>query len=107
MNHAINHFHKTSKERNVEDSSEMEIADESIGSIFSKISNDELMEVLKKLPYGYRTVFNLYVIEGYNHREIAEVCNINEGTSKSQLSKAKAMLKELMIKNFCITDERK
>jgi RNA polymerase sigma factor (sigma-70 family) len=75
-------------------------------NIFSKLSNDELMGVLKQLPYGYRTVFNLYVIEGYNHREIAELCKINEGTSKSQLAKAKVMLKDMISKKFCITDER-
>ncbi len=107
VNHSINHFHKTSKERNFEDSSEIEIADESIGSVFSKISNDELMDVLRSLPYGYRTVFNLYVIEGYNHKEIGEMCKISEGTSKSQLSKAKVMLKDLVFKKCFITNERK
>lgn len=106
VNHSINHYYKTNKERKFEDSTEIDIPDESVGNIFSKLSSDELLGALKQLPYGYRTVFNLYVIEGYNHREIAELCNINEGTSKSQLAKAKAMLKELIIKKFCITDER-
>lgn len=106
VNHSINHYHKTSKEKWVEDSAEIEIADENAVAVFSKISNDELMEVLKTLPYGYRTVFNLYVIEGYTHKEIGELCSISEGTSKSQLAKAKAMLKELISKKYCVPNER-
>jgi RNA polymerase sigma factor (sigma-70 family) len=106
VNNSINHFHKTSKERTFEDVSEIELPDDSVGNIYSKISNEELLEVLKTLPYGYRTVFNLYVIEGYNHKEIGEICTISEGTSKSQLAKAKAMLKGLVLKKFCITDGR-
>jgi len=54
------------------------------------------------LPAGYRTVFNMYVFEDYTHREIAEILNFSENTSKSQLSKARAMLKkklnQIMIK---------
>jgi RNA polymerase sigma factor (sigma-70 family) len=57
---------------------------------------DELYELILTLPLGYRTVFNLYVIEGYNHIEIAKKLDINEGTSKSQLSKAKKMLQTLI-----------
>ena len=106
VNYSINHFHKTTSERNFEDVSEIELADENVGNVFSKISNDELLDILKTLPYGYRTVFNLYVIEGFNHKEIGEMCKISEGTSKSQLAKAKSMLKTLVVKKFCITDER-
>jgi len=93
VNYSINYFHKTSKERGFEDSAEIEIADNNMIDIISKISNDELLEELKRLPFGYRMVFSLYVIEGYSHKEIGELCSISEGTSKSQLSKAKAMLK--------------
>ncbi len=53
---------------------------------------EELMELLERLPTGYRTVFNLYAIEGYKHEEIAEMLGISENTSKSQLSRARAML---------------
>lgn len=52
-----------------------------------------LTQMIQKLPVGYRTVFNLYVIDGYNHKEIAELLNISESTSKTQLMKAKNMLK--------------
>ncbi|MCP2045748.1 sigma-70 family RNA polymerase sigma factor [Pontibacter sp. HSC-36F09] len=56
------------------------------------LAESELLELLRTLPAGYRAVFNLYAIEGYSHKEIADMLNITEGTSKSQLSKARAML---------------
>ena len=59
----------------------------------SNLRAEDLYTLIRKLPPGYRTVFNLYVIEGYSHKEIAEQLSISENTSKSQLSKAKAMLR--------------
>src|SRR5688572_8100290 len=59
---------------------------------FDDLAGEEIMQLLHELPAGYRTVFNLYAIEGYSHKEIAEMLNITEGTSKSQLSKARGML---------------
>ena len=56
------------------------------------LAEEELLELLRTLPAGYRAVFNLYAIEGYSHKEIADMLGITEGTSKSQLSKARAML---------------
>ncbi|MFD2515746.1 RNA polymerase sigma factor [Pontibacter locisalis] len=56
------------------------------------LAEGEIMELLHTLPAGYRAVFNLYAIEGYAHKEIADMLGITEGTSKSQLSKARAML---------------
>lgn len=54
----------------------------------------ELMELIKALPLGYRTVFNLYAIEGYAHAEIGELLGISESTSKSQLNRARNLLKQ-------------
>lgn len=54
----------------------------------------QLMYFIAELPIGYRTVFNLYAIEGYSHKEIAEKLGISEGTSKSQLSRAREILKK-------------
>lgn len=54
----------------------------------------ELMELVQSLPVGYRTVFNLYAIEGYSHQEIGELLGITESTSKSQLNRARNALKE-------------
>ncbi len=53
---------------------------------------DDLLALLAELPVGYRTVFNLYALEGFGHQEIGAMLGISEGTSKSQLSKARAML---------------
>ncbi len=64
--------------------------------IVSKLEEKDLMNLLAKLPVGYRTVFNLFVIEGYSHREIGKMLKIGESTSRSQLTKAKIKLKELI-----------
>jgi RNA polymerase sigma factor (sigma-70 family) len=67
-------------------------------SIEDELSGKELLEFITSLPDGYRTVFNMYVIEGYAHNEIATILNISEGTSRSQLFKAKAMMKQIIEK---------
>lgn len=54
----------------------------------------DLLSIVETLPLGYRTVFNLYAIEGYAHKEIAAMLNISEGSSKSQLSRARQWLQE-------------
>lgn len=61
------------------------------------IETEELFKILESLPTGYRTVFNLYAIEGYSHAEIASQLGISESTSKSQLHRARAMLQELIM----------
>jgi RNA polymerase sigma factor (sigma-70 family) len=60
----------------------------------TQLEAEELMELIQNLPAGYRMVFNLYAIEGYSHQEIGELLGISEGTSKSQLNRARAALKE-------------
>ena len=60
----------------------------------NKLSTSEILNLIIDLPVGYRTVFNLYIIEGMTHKEIAQLLNIAEGTSKSQLSKAKLLLQK-------------
>lgn len=66
--------------------------------IYGKIGAKELTAMVQNLPDGYRTVFNLYVMEGYKHREIAEMLSISENTSKTQLLKAKNMLRDRLEK---------
>ena len=66
--------------------------------IQSKFSGDDIQFLIDSLPDGYKMVFNLYAIEGYKHQEIAEMLGINEGTSKSQLSHARKMLQNQIIK---------
>ncbi|NWJ50174.1 MAG: sigma-70 family RNA polymerase sigma factor [Bacteroidetes bacterium] len=60
--------------------------------IISDITRNELMQIIAGMPPGYRTVFNLFAIEGYSHQEISELLQISEGTSKSQYSRAKSWL---------------
>ena len=72
------------------------VADE---QIIEKMSAEEIFRLITQLPVGYRTVFNLFELENKSHKEIAELLGINEGTSRSQLSKAKQMLQQLLIKN--------
>jgi len=62
--------------------------------IFSQLSQKEFLDLIQQLPKGYRTVFNLFVIEGYTHREIGKMLKISENTSKSQLSGAKRSLRK-------------
>ncbi|MFN8315006.1 MAG: sigma-70 family RNA polymerase sigma factor [Chitinophagales bacterium] len=59
-----------------------------------KLMKEDLMEMIQSLSTGYRTIFNLYVIEGYSHKEIAELLNVTEGTSKSQLARARYLLQK-------------
>jgi RNA polymerase sigma factor (sigma-70 family) len=61
------------------------------------MSAAEIFNLIVQLPVGYRTVFNLYEIEGMNHKEIAALMGISEGTSKSQLSKAKSLLQKMLL----------
>lgn len=67
-------------------------------SALDKLNSQELFDLILRLPEGYRAIFNLYEIEGFKHAEIAQKLGINIGTSKSQLSKAKAYLREMIIK---------
>lgn len=68
--------------------------------IVSDISARELLDEIGKMPDGYRTIFNMYVIEGYQHNEIAEILDITESTSRSQLKKAREYLVELIKNDF-------
>ena len=63
-----------------------------IPEVFSSLSEEELIKLISSLPDGYRMVFNLFAIEGFSHKEIGEILNIEESTSRSQLTKARKML---------------
>lgn len=72
--------------------------EDSFNNIESQFSVEDIQFLIDNLPDGYRMIFNLYAIEGYKHQEIASMLGINEGTSKSQLSHARKMLKEQIVK---------
>lgn len=65
-------------------------------AIIEQLSANELFDYIIKLPDGYRTIFNLYAIEGYTHTEIAEMLNIQESTSRSQYMRARRLLQEMI-----------
>jgi len=65
-------------------------------SVTSKLGYDELLKLVQKLPEAYRTVFNLFAIDGYTHEEIGEMLGINPGTSKSNLHKARQKLQKML-----------
>ncbi|MEN0047286.1 MAG: RNA polymerase sigma factor [Bacteroidota bacterium] len=94
INTALEHLRSKKrifKTEEIEPYEDLRVTDD---EIFSKLSVQELVGMISMLPTGYRIVFNMYVIEGYTHREIAESLDISVSTSKSQLFKAKAMLRK-------------
>jgi RNA polymerase sigma factor (sigma-70 family) len=72
---------------------ETEVSDD----VLDQLETRELMQLIHKLPDGYRMVFNLYAVEGYAHQEIAEMLQIEEVTSRSQLAKARKALQKMLI----------
>lgn len=89
-----NHLYVINEEITPEDSTEDELEVES-----EDYSYDEILEFVRSLPDRYQQVFNLYAIEGYSHQQISEMLQISVGTSKSNLSRAREKLKELIKKN--------
>jgi RNA polymerase sigma-70 factor (ECF subfamily) len=73
-----------------------------VSNALSKISEKELLNLIASLPEGYKTVFNLYVIEGYSHKEIATLLNCGESTSRSQLAKSRKALQAMVDKLYKI-----
>src|ERR1700693_6375128 len=73
----------------------VQVREESVPSI---VQAKQIVECIRMLPVGYRTVLNLYAIEGYSHREIGTMLEIEESTSRSQYTRAKAMLQDILIR---------
>lgn len=92
VNTAINYYKKRAKQFSDVQIEQAEVSDHEVESVIDKLSADELLGVIQKLPDGYRMVFNLSVIEGFTHKEIGTMLGISENTSKSQLSRARSVL---------------
>lgn len=90
INTSINHFYKRSKYE-THDMPEV-LADHHL-EIIDAMSLEDLIQVINDLSDGYRTIFNMYVIDGYSHEEIAEKLNISASASRSQLARAKNLLR--------------
>jgi len=99
VNTAITHYHKNLKHRYHIDIDEYVSVETGVTSFEEDFfTSDELFKVLNELPAGYRMVFNLYAVEGYKHKEIAEILSIDTNTSKSQYSRAKAVIRDKLEK---------
>lgn len=106
VNNAINYYHKFLKYRyhdDINESYDIESDDNFYNE--STFTYDELLQIINDLPIGYRTIFNMYAIEGYKHKEISEMLNISENTSKSQYHRAKKILQERLAKIKTYRDE--
>ena len=95
VNTAIDHYRKNAKRPNlVEINNAVHEAD--MQDVVSDMSAQEILEMIQRLSPAYRTVFNLYVVEGYSHKEVGKMLGISEGTSKSNLAKARAKLQQMI-----------
>lgn len=98
VNTAIEHFRRKRYMMPVTEREENTIEGKYL-SVLDSMAARDIMALVQELSPGYRTVFNMYVVEGYTHKEIADMLGISEGTSKSQLSRAKVILQD-MVKQF-------
>src|ERR671921_232002 len=102
----INHLKKNKKFNESVDiihATGVQVREESIPSI---VQAKQIVECIRLLPLGYRTVLNLYAIEGYSHKEIATMLDVEESTSRSQYTRAKQMLEDILIKKNIIHPSR-
>jgi RNA polymerase sigma factor (sigma-70 family) len=96
VNSALQKYRRRYRLHAVVDIESTVLEDHYHGDIVSQISMKELLHMVQQLTPAYRTVFNLYVFEGYKHREIAELLGVSEGTSKSNLSDARSVLQRMI-----------
>ncbi len=98
VNNAIDYYRKNLKRKteHIDDSFDLS-SDEA--DALSQCSEKEILEAVQQLPDSYRAVFNLFAIEGYSHKEIGEILEINESTSRSNLVKARVKLKDYLMSN--------
>ncbi len=106
VNTAIDHFRKyknkfnLEEEGNIEDEASFHNELEENDSVYSKIKSADILEAMETLSPAYKMVFNLYAIENFTHKEVAEILNISSGTSKSNYAKAKAKIKIVLENKF-------
>ncbi len=93
VNTSIEYFRKKTNLFSITEKEDLVVEDSSLNAL-DRLAEKDIILLVQELSPGYRTVFNLYAIEGYSHKEIGTMLNINEGTSKSQLARAKSILKK-------------
>ena len=98
VNTSLDHLRRNKQlTQSIDQSNENHSALQTDADAFSRLSAKELMAIIQQLPAGYRSVFNLYAIEGFSHKEIGTMLNIAESTSKSQYLRAKASLQKMLL----------
>jgi RNA polymerase sigma-70 factor (ECF subfamily) len=100
INTAMENFRRSSNFLLFDNDAKMESVQVKYQHIIEELNTKDLLAMVQSLTPQYRTVFNLYAIEGYSHQEIAQKLNISEGTSKSNLSRARDMLKKKIEKEI-------
>jgi RNA polymerase sigma factor (sigma-70 family) len=97
INKALEQYRKNKSLRNLNEAVKLrQAADDFEVKVLQKLALEDLLAKIQQLPVGYRTVFNLYAIEGYTHKEIGELLHISAGTSKSQYSRARNLLADIL-----------
>jgi RNA polymerase sigma factor (sigma-70 family) len=95
-NTAIDHWRRSLKGNQFLRIDALTVQDQPLDSSYPSINCSDIMNLVSKLPAGARMIFNLYALEGYSHKEIAERLKISEGTSKSQVNRARQLLQEYL-----------
>ena len=99
-------FIRKNKSMYLEVDIEMADREPDYSTLGNELEAQDLMKLVQQLPVGYRTVFNLYAIEGYSHQEIAEELGVSVNTSKSQLSRARALLQKQLLKTEAVLNKK-
>lgn len=94
VNSSIEHFRKKSLQLSKVSGKEEDTIEDADTTALDNLAERDIISLIQQLSPGYRTVFNLYVVEGYSHKEIADLLGISEGTSKSQLARARSILQK-------------
>ncbi len=107
VNEALTYLRKNKKLKMNVDIDNLAYDIPSNNPIGEQLNEKELLKMIQRLPIGFRTIFNMYAIEGYSHKEIANQLGISEGTSKSQYSRARIHLQNMLITNASSTRSMK
>lgn len=96
----LTHFRRTEKKVHNHQRELCHLIEDRESNIFDTLAQKDIIKIVTTLPTGYRTVFTMFVIEGYNHREIAGILGFSEENSKSQLSRSKLRLRKMLLKTI-------
>lgn len=107
VNTSLDAYRKNKKHQQDVDVEQVSYLIEDKGFIVERLQAEDLLKLVQAIPEGYRVVFNLYAIEGYSHKEIAERLGVTESTSKSQYSRAKKLLRQMLIENNIVEESER